>query len=494
MDKELAQLEEWAVNLINDYEETLRNKGVKPSGPGGSEFKRIGRFSGELVANPEAYVELLDMARSQNMSAHELIKAIRTIEDLILGQKKSVRDPVLRNMIESMSWNPGDRRFLISDVIHHLFAQRTGGDTLRRLSQPERMATRTELRSEFGAWGNIPKNLKSLFRAWHTQQERATGIEAETFQSFGLEPSAAGQIPGTDIIHTESPSSQLITGTIPGETKADVLQGLREQFRRQFRATQATMKQVTPIVDNIKQVLQPYLPKEFNLTEIEDLTNEQLALIRNVSDTPEVRAKVQQAFAKGLSPYLFDKGNVTANMFAMNPASMGLKALMENPTGATVGALLDAYNKETIQKLETGDILGAGTDVAVGAGVGALVEAGAKAVGAQGLVGRIAAPTAGVSIFAEGREGSTTDYLLKKYGPKVGMNQQRPSWGTEIGEMQTEKPEYVQATEQALDWVGEKTIQFGKGVAEFVFGGIQQKQQERQQAEKSNLPYLPNIR
>ena len=454
MDKELAKLEEWAVNLINDYEETLRQKGIKPSGPGGSEYKRIGRFSGELVANPEAYAELLDMARSQNMSGKELVHAIRTIEDLILGQKQSVRDPVLRNMIESMSWNPADRRFLISDVIHHLFAQRTGGDTLRRLSQPERMATRAELRSEFGAWGNIPPNLKSLFRIWHTKQERATGIEAETLKSYGLKTSAAGQIPGIDIIHTEPPSSKLISGTIPGETKADVLPGLREQFLRQLRATQATMKQVKPIVDSIKQVLNPYLPKGFNLAEISDLTNEQLALIRNVADTPEVRAKLQKAFAKGISPYILDKGGVTTNMFAMDPASMGLKALMENPTGATVGALLDAYNKETIQKLEKGDVLGAGQDVAIGAAGGALVEGVAKVVGAESLVGRVAAPVAGVGIFAEGREGSTTDYLLKKYGPKIGMNQQRPSWGTEFGEMQTQKPEYVQKTEEFLDYVG----------------------------------------
>jgi len=454
MDKELAQLEEWAVNLINDYEESLRQKGITPSSSGGSEFKRIGRFSGELVANPEAYGELLEMARSQNMSGKQLVQAIRTIEDLILGQKQSVRDPVLRNMIESMSWSPGDRRFLISDVIHHLFAQRTGGDTLRRLSQPERMATRAELRSEFGGWGNIPENLLSLFRTWHTKQERATGIEAETFKAYGLEPSAAGQIPGTDIVHAESSSSKAITGTVPGETKADVLPALREQFLRQLRATQATMKQVKPIVDSIKQVLTPYLPKDFNLAKISDLTNEQLALIRNVSDTPEVRAKVQQAFAKGLSPYLFDKGHVTTNMFATDPASMGLKALMENPTGATVGALLDAYNKETIQKLEKGDVLGAGQDVAIGAAGGAVVEAGAKAIGAQGVLGKVAAPVAGVGIFAEGREGSTTDYLLKKYGPKIGMNQQRPSWGTEFGEMQTQKPEYVQKTEEFLDYVG----------------------------------------
>ena len=491
MDKELAQLEEWAVNLINDYEETLRQKGVTPSGPGGSEFKRIGRFSGELVANPEAYGELLDMARSQNMSGKQLVQAIRTIEDLILGQKKSVRDPVLRNMIESMSWNPADRRFLFSDVIHHLYAQRTGGDTLRRLSQVERAATRTELRSEFGRWGNIPENLLSLFRTWHTKQEKAVGVEAEGLREHGLEPSAAGQIPGIDIIHQDSPSSKLISGTVSGKTMGEVLPKLREQFLRQLNATTQTLKQVDPIVNVIKGIIQPSLPSTFDLTDSRSLSNEELAVIRNVSDTPEVRKQVKSAIAQGLSPYVFEGGKTSMNMFALDPGTVALKALLENPTGAVIGAFLDAYNISTIQKIEKGDVRGATMDVGVGAAAGSATEIGAKVLGLQNVVGKVAAPVAGVGLFTEGREGSTTDYILKKYGPSVGMNQKRPSWGTEFGQMQTQKPEYVEQTEKFLDFIGQGAVNFGKGVVRFVTESIAQKEEER---EKSTLPYLPNIR
>ena len=111
MDKELAKLEEWAVNLINDYETVLRQKNPKSSF-----FKKLLRFSGELVANPEAYGELLEMARSQNMSAKELIQAIRSIEE---------------NLLDSTSrGTKNSRNQLMSDVIHHFYAKRRAGDTV----------------------------------------------------------------------------------------------------------------------------------------------------------------------------------------------------------------------------------------------------------------------------------------------------------------------------------------------------------------------------
>ena len=133
MDKELAQLEDWAVNLINDYEATLKL--------GASELKRTRRFSGELVANPEAYGELLDMAKSKNMSGKQLVQAIRSIETNLLD--------------ESSRGTSMSRKQLMSDVIHHFYAQRTGGDTLRKLSQTNRQQARTALRELFGPWGRL---------------------------------------------------------------------------------------------------------------------------------------------------------------------------------------------------------------------------------------------------------------------------------------------------------------------------------------------------
>jgi hypothetical protein len=335
MDKELAQLEEWAVNLINDYEESLRQKGITPSGTGGSEYKRIGRFSGELVANIEAYGELLDMARSQNMSGKQLVQSIRTIEDLILGQRKSVRDPVLRNMIESMSWNPADRRQLFSDVIHHLYAQRTGGDTLRRLSQPERASARGAIRNIYGRWGNVPENLLSLFRSWHTKQETAIGSEAAAIIARGGDPTKAG-LQGTELVHKISPSSSKISKTVLGETAAEVLPEVLSQFEEQKVATQATMGEVSELYEDLDKIAAANAPKGRDLSYGLTMSQEDLELRRNILDAnPE---QVETAIKNRLSAVLDVKGGgVRLNRAALTALAAGGVAAL-GPLGTAASA------------------------------------------------------------------------------------------------------------------------------------------------------------
>ena len=199
------KLEEWAINLINDYEASKQYSSSEP--------KRIARFSGEIVANPEAYYELFDLARSQDLTGKELVQTIRSIEDLLLGAKQKIQNPKIRTMVDAMSWNPTDRRQLISDVVHHLYAQRTGGDTLRRLSQKERKIGRNIIREAGFEWGNVPKNLKSLFRSWHTKQEKPVGAERLAMQRFGAE--SVMDLP-TEKVHDKLPIN--VTSTIKGAT------------------------------------------------------------------------------------------------------------------------------------------------------------------------------------------------------------------------------------------------------------------------------------
>jgi len=151
----------------------------------------------------------------------------------------------------------------------------------------------------------------------------------------------------------------------------------------------------------------------------------------------------------------------------MDPLSMLLKEAIDNPTGAALGALQEAYNKETIQKFEQGDVVGGGMDVAKGVAIGTVIEKGAQALGPKvaGGVARLAMPVMAQGLFSQGRDDSTTKYLADKVGPSIGMNQDRPSWGTEFGEMNTQKPGYVQATEDALDWLGSATMNVVGGAA-----------------------------
>ena len=194
MDKELAQLEEWAVNLVNDYETELQR--TKPKS---SMHKRIKRFSGELVANPEAYGELLEMGRSQGMTAQELLNSIRRIEQGLLDESGRGKAP--------------SRKQMMSDVIHHFYAQRTGGDTLRRLGQADRQEARAALRGEFGRWGNVPENLRSLFRAGHLNSDILKGIEGRQLAELGIK-----QAKELDLFKAHTTKGSLVTGTGEGIT------------------------------------------------------------------------------------------------------------------------------------------------------------------------------------------------------------------------------------------------------------------------------------
>ena len=243
------KLEEWAINLINDYEASKQYSSSEP--------KRIGRFSGEIVANPEAYYELFDLARSQDLTGKELVQTIRSIEDLLLGSKQKIQNPKIRTMVDAMSWNPTDRRQLISDVVHHLYAQRTGGDTLRKLSQKERKIGRNIIREAGFEWGNVPKNLKSLFRSWHTKQEKPVGAERLAMQRFGAE--SVMDLP-TEKVHDKLPIN--VTSTIKGATTGREAAfgvgedyGMLEQMAQQQFRNEQVFEELDPTQKAVDEIL-----------------------------------------------------------------------------------------------------------------------------------------------------------------------------------------------------------------------------------------------
>ena len=139
MDKELASLEDWAVEQIVEWKETLERQ-QKSTGKTPSDLKRALRFGNELVFNPEAYGDMLEKARSEGASAKEIIQNIRKVETKLLDSKK----------------------VLLSDWVHHRTAQRTGGNTFLYMKGDARRAARSILRGEGLFLGNVDENLVSL--------------------------------------------------------------------------------------------------------------------------------------------------------------------------------------------------------------------------------------------------------------------------------------------------------------------------------------------
>ena len=344
MDKELDQLEDWAVNLINDYETVLQKKDPKSS-----QHKRIKRFSGELVANPEAYGELLDMARSKNMTGKELLQSIRSIESNLLD--------------ESSRGTSMSRKQLMSDVIHHFYAQRTGGDTLRKLSQSNRKQARTALRELFGPWGNVPENLKSLFRAGHLKSDALKGIEASSVADLGV--TKAGEI---DLPKAHTTVGKSVTGDIVGATTwREAVEGMAPQMDIQRTEGLRSIKALQPLMDKLDTIA----GSEY--TGIESA--EELAVRRNLFTAKS--EEVEKAVREFYSPLIIKNGNVNLRAAGM---------------GALAGFVT---SEEAMTKLREGDYMGAaqsaGTEMAVGEVISQGVQ---KVLPKLGSIGKAVAPVA----------------------------------------------------------------------------------------------------
>ena len=275
---ELDKLEEWFVEGLNAYEASGKY--------GASELKRIKRFGNEVINNIEMYGELLDAAKSEGLSIKEILSPVRRIEANLLD--------------EASKGTKTSRKQMISDVIHHIYAQRTGGDTLRNLPQLDRKAAREALRQEFGRWGNVPENLYSLFRSWHTKQEKAKGLEQRALDELGYK-GKAGDIP-TIKAHQTASSSPLISGTIPGATTAqDAIKGMRPQFELQRKETMAALEQSNPLMNELDRIA--------GSTYDPGMPAEELAIRRNVLDANA--DEVAEAVKRNLQPYLqLDNGSI----------------------------------------------------------------------------------------------------------------------------------------------------------------------------------------
>mgnify|MGYP001242272107 FL=1 len=431
MDKELAQLEEWAVDLINNYEKELLI-----TDPDASAHKRIKRFSGELVANPEAYAELLEMGRSKGMTGKQLVSAIRKIEQNLLD--------------ESSRGTSMSRKQLMSDVIHHFYAQRTGGDTLRRLGQADRQQARTALRDIFGRWGNVPENLKSMFRAGHLNSDILKGVEGLAAGDLGVT-----QAKELDLFKAHTTKGGAVTGTGEGITNwRDAVNHMAPQMDIQRTEGLRALQGLQPLMDKLDNLVGNVY------TGLEDAA--QLKIRRDLftAKADDVRAAIREFY----EPLVIKGGKVN-----LNAAGLGAGAgLISNP--------------EAMGKLAAGDYMGAieaaGTEMLVGTGV----EMGVRALGPRAMAaaapvlkgaGALGAattiPEVTARVLTKGERGSG-EVLAEAPGAAVaaGLGPVSPTLGQTAANAPVD-PEAV-AKREELERKAEEARQRG-GRLSFNFGG-----------------------
>jgi len=246
MDKELALLEDWAVEQIIEWKELLE-KQTRATGKAPSDLKRALRFGNELVFNPEAYGNLLERARSQGLSAKQIIQEIRKIETELLNSKK----------------------VLMSDWLHHRTAQRTGGDTFLYMRGDARRAAREILRGEGIYLGNVDPNFVSLPGVLHTKKTQ--GVEKKWFDSLSFDQQKGLYLPaeqggsGLTPAHLTGASSAQISGTAPtpglltAEEGAEVVRESALLQRGETAAAEKIMFESGYVEEARKQIGQPGL-------------------------------------------------------------------------------------------------------------------------------------------------------------------------------------------------------------------------------------------
>lgn len=333
MDKELAALEDWAVEQILEWKDTLELK-QKSSGKTPSDLKRALRFGNELVFNPEAYGDMLEKARSEGKSAKEIIQEIRKVETKLLDTKK----------------------VLLSDWVHHRTAQRTGGNTFLYMKGDSRRAARNILRGEGLFLGNVDENLVSLPGVLHTKKTQ--GLEKVWYDSLSFDEQRGLYLPteeggsGLRLAHETGATAGVISGTAlnAGELSPEEGAGfMKKSITQQQAETAAAVQQ-------------------------RSTTGFEQAVRKEVGDpsiyTPEGPTKV--ILTPENSPRIFNKFKNGSFRLSFGLDEFG-EAITKNLKGAFMGAF-SAIEPETVKAALQGDYQKAAEATVVGAGFGAAVQ------------------------------------------------------------------------------------------------------------------------
>ena len=354
---------------------------------------------------------------------------------------------------------PVPLRRLETDRIHH-GTPLEFAEVLEQMPADELLKTLQHYENQGLYFADSNENL----RGGSFDEREHTGARPKRSQAKEVFPSEYGPEGRTDIsAHPRGTNDPFYKVTDRPVTAADaikILDPLLEQNTiDQDIARQVADPRRTWINDQLRQMGLIDEGVDIFSSDIDDAT---LKKIAPALKDPMIQRGAAEAFK---TPSRIVDGTVHFN--AVDPISAAMDPLMKNRIGALTGILFDGYNIDTIKKLEQGDVMGAGTDVARGAIGGAAIEAGAKALGprATGALGAVAAPATGVALFNEGRTGSTTDYVLQRYGPN---SQERPWWGMGDEAMDPNNPKYekpgvVKAVEDAFDFVGGRVNMFFKG-------------------------------
>ena len=272
MDKELAQLHDYARELLVGLEDDLIAQ-RKATGREPSLLKKVRKAVSNLDLDPQAYPEAIEAAGGD---AKKLTNAIRRME-----------------MSTMKAWE-----LLADDTIHHLVQQRTGGSTLARAKGDVVRGAIRRLQDKYGmrfgqatGEGGVIRGDTALSNFAHKADDKATGLERAS--GIGKNPDASTT---AHRFGTAGYASDLSPAEIADE-KA-LFEALDARIGPQLADFEVGKATDAPRVQAIRQI--PGLERAY----MPDNTQAEIAQMRQIARSPAIQPAITGSYQELVKPTL----------------------------------------------------------------------------------------------------------------------------------------------------------------------------------------------
>ena len=320
MDKELAQLHDYARELLVGLEDDLIAE-RKATGREPSALKKVKKALSNLDFDPEAYGDIIESAG---------------------GDRKKLMNSIRRMEMSTMkAWE-----LLADDTIHHLIQQRTGGSTLARAKGDVVRGAIRRLQDKYGMRFSQATGERGVIRGdtaqsnfAHKADDRATGLERAS--GIGKNPDASTT---SHRFGTAGYAKDLTAAEIADEQA--LFEALDARIAPQladFEVGKATDAPRVQAVRRIPGLERAYMP---------DNTQAEIAEMRKIARSPAIEPAILDTYKQLVVPKFtgagvrlsFPNRLVGAGNFGMSVISEYGDAIDE----ITGGAITNTINKAVV--------------------------------------------------------------------------------------------------------------------------------------------------
>jgi hypothetical protein len=276
MDKELAQLHDYARELLVGLEDDLIAE-RKATGREPSALKKVKKALSNLDFDPEAYGDIIESAG---------------------GDRKKLMNSIRRMEMSTMkAWE-----LLADDTIHHLIQQRTGGSTLARAKGDVVRGAIRRLQDKYGMRFSQATGERGVIRGdtaqsnfAHKADDKATGLERAS--GIGKNPDASTT---SHRFGTAGYAKNLTAAEIADEQA--LFEALDARIAPQLADFEVGKATDAPRVQAIREI--PGLERAY----MADNTVEEIAQMKKIARSPAIEPKILDTYKQLVVPKMTSNG------------------------------------------------------------------------------------------------------------------------------------------------------------------------------------------